>query len=128
MELPPDELTLGSLGVLAQLDEAEGEAAGPNAELLGARRVELLVLPALVVRQDGGVVAPLLTCREAPFRDGRAVPRMGSMLVVGVVARAQLRRRRGATVALVLLMGMAGGVVLAAVAGASRTDTAMNRF
>jgi hypothetical protein len=50
------------------------------------------------------------------------------MLAVWVIARAQLRRRRGATVALVLLMGLAGGVVLAAVAGASRTDTAMKRF
>src|SRR5712692_9131718 len=53
---------------------------------------------------------------------------MGFMLAVWVIARAQLRHRQVATVALVLLMGLAGGVVLAAVAGASRTDTAMMRF
>ena len=47
---------------------------------------------------------------------------------VWMAARAQLRRRWGATVALVLLVGLAGGVVLAAVAGASRTETAMKRF
>ena len=60
----PDELTLGSLGVLAQLDEAEGEAAGPNAELLGARRVELLVLPALVRILQRGRQAQELTSVE----------------------------------------------------------------
>jgi hypothetical protein len=45
-----------------------------------------------------------------------------------MLARAQLRRRRAATVALVLLVGLGGGVVLASVAGASRTDSAMDRF
>jgi putative ABC transport system permease protein len=45
-----------------------------------------------------------------------------------MAARAQLRRRWGATVALALLVGLTGGVVLAAVAGASRTDSAMKRF
>jgi hypothetical protein len=45
-----------------------------------------------------------------------------------MAARAQLRRRWGATVALILLVGMAGGVVIAAIAGASRTETAMKRF
>jgi FtsX-like permease family len=40
----------------------------------------------------------------------------------------QLRRRRPATAALVVLVGLAGGVVMAAVAGASRTDSAMGRF
>src|SRR5438874_3975016 len=47
---------------------------------------------------------------------------------VWMAARAQLRRRWGATVALVLLVGLAGGVVIAAIAGASRTDSAMKRF
>src|SRR5436305_12080544 len=47
---------------------------------------------------------------------------------VWMAARAQLRRRWGATVALILLVGLTGGVVLAAVAGASRTDSAMKRF
>jgi len=45
-----------------------------------------------------------------------------------MAARAQLRRRWGSTVALVLLVGLTGGVVIAAVAGASRTDSAMKRF
>src|SRR2546423_5959436 len=45
-----------------------------------------------------------------------------------MVAKHELRRRRGATLALALLVGLAGGVVLAAIAGASRTDTAMDRF
>jgi len=47
---------------------------------------------------------------------------------VWIAARAQLRRRWGATVALVLLVGLTGGVVIAAIAGASRTDSAMKRF
>src|SRR5436305_12688266 len=47
---------------------------------------------------------------------------------VWIAARARLRRRWGATVALVLLVGLAGGVVIAAIAGASRTDSAMKRF
>src|SRR5436190_18196677 len=45
-----------------------------------------------------------------------------------MVAKYELRRRRGATLALALLVGLAGGVVLGALAGASRTDTAMDRF
>lgn len=45
-----------------------------------------------------------------------------------MAARSQLRRRRGATAALALLVGLAGAVVIAALAGASRTDTAMKRF
>jgi hypothetical protein len=45
-----------------------------------------------------------------------------------MLARTQLRRRRVATVGLILLVGIAGGVVLTAIAGASRTDTAMDRF
>lgn len=43
-------------------------------------------------------------------------------------ARSELRRRRGATAALVLLIGLSGAVVLTALAGARRTDTAFARF
>jgi hypothetical protein len=53
---------------------------------------------------------------------------MPFVAAVWMAARAQLRQRWGATVALVLLVGLAGGVVIAAVAGASRTDSAMRRF
>ena len=45
-----------------------------------------------------------------------------------MLTRAQLRQRRVATVVLVLFVGFGGGVVLAAVAGAIRTDSAMDRF
>jgi len=50
------------------------------------------------------------------------------MTAVRMAAAAQLRRRRWATVALILLVGLAGGAVIGAVAGARRTDTAVNRF
>jgi ABC-type lipoprotein release transport system permease subunit len=40
----------------------------------------------------------------------------------------RLWSRRGATVALAVLVGLCSGVVMAAVAGASRTDSAMGRF
>ncbi|MCU1462266.1 MAG: hypothetical protein JWO37_2341 [Acidimicrobiales bacterium] len=53
---------------------------------------------------------------------------MQPVAAVWIAARAQLRRRWGATVALVLLVGLAGGAVIAAVAGASRTDSSMKRF
>src|SRR5216117_3207424 len=53
---------------------------------------------------------------------------MSVVAAVWMAARAQLRRRWGATVALVLLVGLTGGVVIAAIAGASRTDSAMKRF
>src|SRR5947207_2064896 len=42
--------------------------------------------------------------------------------------RAEIRSHLAATVALVLLVGIAGGVVIAAGAGARRTDTAFPRF
>ncbi|MEP6660273.1 MAG: ABC transporter permease [Acidimicrobiales bacterium] len=50
------------------------------------------------------------------------------MPTVWMIARSQLRRRRGATIVLALLVGLAGAFVIAAVAGASRTDSAMARF
>jgi putative ABC transport system permease protein len=50
------------------------------------------------------------------------------MKTVWRAMRSQLRRRWTVTVALVLLVGLAGGTVLAALAGASRTNTAMDRF
>ncbi len=43
-------------------------------------------------------------------------------------ARAELRRRWRSTLVLALLAGLAGGIVLASVAGARRTSTAMDRF
>src|SRR5947209_9693402 len=53
---------------------------------------------------------------------------MPGVTAVWIAARAQLRRRWGATIALAVLVGLAGGVVIASVAGASRTDSAMRRF
>jgi hypothetical protein len=50
------------------------------------------------------------------------------MTAVWARARAELRLRWRATVVLALLVGLAGGVVLAAVAGARRTDTVLQRF
>jgi hypothetical protein len=50
------------------------------------------------------------------------------MAAVWVRARAELRRRWRATVLLAVLVGLAGGAVMAAVAGARRTDSAMDRF
>src|SRR5437763_16102810 len=53
---------------------------------------------------------------------------MRPVAAVWMAARAQLRRRWGATVALILLVGLAGDFVNAAIAGASRTESAMKRF
>jgi MacB-like periplasmic core domain/FtsX-like permease family len=50
------------------------------------------------------------------------------MTAVWVRARTELGRRWRATLLLAVLVGLAGGVVLAAVAGARRTDSAMDRF
>jgi hypothetical protein len=50
------------------------------------------------------------------------------MAAVWARAAAELRRRWRATVLLAVLVGLAGGVVLAAVAGARRTATVMDRF
>jgi ABC-type lipoprotein release transport system permease subunit len=50
------------------------------------------------------------------------------MGAVWLRARAQLRGRLLASMALALLVGLAGGVVLAAVAGARRSDAALPRF
>ena len=46
----------------------------------------------------------------------------------GSAARALLRRRFWGTVAVALLVGLAGGAVLASLAGARRTDSAIGRF
>src|SRR5436190_5571100 len=53
---------------------------------------------------------------------------MSLMRAAWAIGWRQLRRRWAATAALVVLVGLAGGVVIAAVAGASRTDSAMRRF
>ncbi len=50
------------------------------------------------------------------------------MSAVWVRARAELRRRWKATVVLAVLVGLAGGAALAGVAGARRTESAMERF
>jgi hypothetical protein len=50
------------------------------------------------------------------------------MAAVRVRARAELRARWRATVLLMVVVGLAGGAVMAAVAGARRTDSAMDRF
>ena len=46
------------------------------------------------------------------------------MATVWLALRADVRRRWRALVSLALLLGLAGGVVLIAAAGARRTDTA----
>jgi hypothetical protein len=50
------------------------------------------------------------------------------MAAVWARSRSELRRRWRATVLLAVLVGLAGGVVLAAVAAARRTDSAIDRF
>ena len=48
--------------------------------------------------------------------------------VVAVLAGRDLRRRWGSLLVLVLLVGLTGGLVLASVAGARRTDSSLDRF
>ena len=50
------------------------------------------------------------------------------MAAVWLRARSELRRRRAASLALVLLIGIAGAAVLASVAGARRGDRALPTF
>jgi hypothetical protein len=50
------------------------------------------------------------------------------MTAVLARARAELRQRWWATLLLMVVAGLAGGAVMAAVAGARRTDSAMDRF
>ena len=45
MELPAQQLALGGLDVLAQLEQAQGQAAAATAELLGGGRGQLFLLP-----------------------------------------------------------------------------------
>jgi ABC-type lipoprotein release transport system permease subunit len=47
---------------------------------------------------------------------------------IRMLAANDLRRRRGSTVAITLLIGIVGAIVIAAVAGARRSDTALARF
>ena len=56
---------------------------------------------------------------------GADVDDMGA---IRMLAANDLRRRRGSTVAITLLIGIVGAVVIAAVAGARRSDTALSRF
>jgi hypothetical protein len=50
------------------------------------------------------------------------------MTAVGMLARSELRRRWRSALVLTLLVGFTGGVVLALVAGARRTNTSLDRF
>jgi ABC-type lipoprotein release transport system permease subunit len=50
------------------------------------------------------------------------------MGAVGLLARREIRRRWRSTVALALLIGVVGAIVLAVSAGARRSDTALDRF
>lgn len=50
------------------------------------------------------------------------------MGAVGVLARFEIRRRWPGTVAIALLVGVVGAIVLATAAGARRSDTALDRF
>lgn len=50
------------------------------------------------------------------------------MGAVALVARSELRRRRGAALVLVLMVGLISGVVLTATAGARRTSSVLDRF
>lgn len=50
------------------------------------------------------------------------------MAAIGMVVGALIRRRVGTTLSLVLLVGLAGGAVLATTAGARRTTTAYPRL
>lgn len=50
------------------------------------------------------------------------------MAAVWIRARSELRQRWRATLLLMVVTGLAGGAVIAAVAGARRTDSAMDRF
>src|SRR3989442_618873 len=56
------------------------------------------------------MLAPPPTHREAPYRGHARATTIGGMLPVRLAARSQLRPRRGATGALVLLVALAGGV------------------
>src|SRR5262245_15901654 len=50
------------------------------------------------------------------------------MSAVRLLVRAELRRRWGSLLVVTLLVALAGGVTLAAVAGARRTETSFDRF
>src|SRR5262249_9585427 len=52
----------------------------------------------------------------------------GEVNAVGVLARSEMRRRARGVVALVLLVGVVGPIVLATAAGARRSESALRRF
>jgi len=64
----------------------------------------------------------------APLSLTRAADSMLTMATVWLALRADVRRQWRALLGLVLLLGLAGGVVLTAAAGARRTDTAYPRL
>ena len=50
------------------------------------------------------------------------------MTAVWLAVRSRLRSGWRSTLALVLLVGLGGGIAMAALSGARRTDTALDRF
>ena len=90
---------------------ARSEAGVPPGELPG---------PGATIPRPRGMVAPL------PAAGSRG--EMPVMAMVWLWLRADTRRRWRALLGLALLLGLAGGVVLTAAAGARRTDTAYPRL
>src|SRR5688572_18647505 len=72
--------------------------------------------------------APLPSRRDSGRMWAMPVGDAPSMTAVSYRFRAELRTRWRAWLALALLVGLAGGAVLALAAGARRTDTAYSRF
>jgi hypothetical protein len=74
------------------------------------------------------MVATFLARAGVARMTARCRSRAGEVSAVWLRSTAQLRGRARATVLLAVLVGLAGGMVLAAVAGARRTDAALPRF
>jgi hypothetical protein len=73
----------------------------------------------------GGHIPGMRRCSE---NDSTLSIEDGAVSAVWLRARTQLRGRAWVTVLLAALVGLAGGMVLAAVGGARRTEAALPRF